>query len=105
MTIEEIIRAALCAELAPLRAEIRHLVAQVGALRRTVPPAVVTVQEASRLRRVHASTIRRWLKDGTLRAVPTGKGKKCLVDLSTAYPPTESTAENAVPLPRAIESS
>jgi excisionase family DNA binding protein len=93
MTFEETIGALLEAKLAPLRGELVRLSGQIEAMRRTLPPPVVTVQEAARLRRVHVSTVRRWLKDGTLKAVRTGTGKKCLVDLSSVQNGAELAAD------------
>lgn len=80
MTLEDAISGALAAELAPLRAEIRRLVSEVEAVRRALPPRLMTVAEAAAALGVSVGTIRRRVKDGSLPFRRMGRSLR--VDLS-----------------------
>lgn len=71
-TIEDAIAAALEAKLAPLRTEIHRLAEGLERLRHALPPPLVSMREAARTLDVSLSTIRRRVRDGSLRAVRVG---------------------------------
>jgi len=71
-TIEEAIAATLEAKLLPLQAELHRLTEEVERLRHALPPPLVSMREAARTLDVSLSTIRRRVRDGSLRAVRIG---------------------------------
>lgn len=80
MTVEECIRVALAAELAPLRAEVCRLSTQIEAMRRAIPPALVPVSEAAQALGVSEATVRRRIRDGAMPTVRIGRSVR--VDLA-----------------------
>jgi len=80
MSIEDTISGTLAAQLAPLRVEIRRLTAEVEAVRRALPPQLVSVAEAAEVLGVSVATVRRRVKDGTLPYRQIGRAVR--VDLS-----------------------
>ncbi len=88
MTIEEALAAVLEAKLAPVRADVGRLVAEVEAMRRSIPPVLVSMTEAAKRLGVSVSTIRRRVRDGSL---PTRRiGFAVRVDLTALHPPSEA---------------
>ncbi len=83
--VEDCIRAALAAELAPLRADISRLSGEVEAMRRTLPPALVPVREAAQALGVSEVTIRRRIRDGNIPTVRIGRAVR--VDLAALRSP------------------
>jgi excisionase family DNA binding protein len=79
VTVEESIRVAVAAEMAPLRTEISRLSAQVEAMRRAIPPALVPVREAAQALGVSEATVRRRIRDGDMPTVRVGRSVR--VDL------------------------
>lgn len=79
-TIEDAIRAALAAELVPLRAEVRALRGEMEALRGALPPVLVPLPEAAKLTGLSLSTLRRRIEDGTLSVQRIGRAIR--VDLA-----------------------
>jgi excisionase family DNA binding protein len=63
MTIEAILREAVAAELAPLRAELRALRDKIEP-----PKEWITIQEAAEQYGKSPATIRRWIKEGSMEA-------------------------------------
>jgi len=88
MSIEDAISGTLAAQLAPLRAEIRRLTAEVEAVRRALPPQLVSVAEAAKALGVSVATVRRRAKDGTLPVRWIGRSLR--VDLSAQRVSTEA---------------
>ena len=88
MSIEDAIGGALAAELAPLRAEIRRLTSDVEAVRRALPPQLVSVAEAAEALGLSVATVRRRVKDGTLPYRQIGRSLR--VDLSAQRAATEA---------------
>lgn len=80
MTLEDVISGALAAQLAPFRVELRRLTAEVEAVRRALPPRLVTVAEAAEALGVSVATVRRRVKDGSLPYRQIGRSLR--VDLS-----------------------
>ena len=88
MSLEDGIAAAVRAEVAPLQANVARLTAEVEALRRALPPALVTLKEAANRLGLSLSTVRRRVRDGSL---PARKVGRCVrVDLGALHPPTPS---------------
>lgn len=87
MSIEESIAAAVAAQLAPLRAELRQMTAEVQALRRALPPQLLTQAQAAEHLGLSLSTVRRRVKDGTLPSKRVGRSVR--VDVSAMHSPTE----------------
>lgn len=85
MTLEDGIAAAVRAEVAPLHASVAKLSAEIEALRRAMPPALVTMREAARLLGLSLSTVRRRIRDGQLPARRVGKSVR--VDLAGLHAP------------------
>ncbi len=85
MTVEESIRAAIAAELAPLRAEVARLAVQVEAMRNAIPPALVPVREAAQALGVSEITIRRRISQGLIPSVRIGRSVR--VDLAALKAP------------------
>jgi excisionase family DNA binding protein len=79
MTIEETIAAVIEAKLAPLESELRRMSAEVEALRRALPPQLVTLPEAARHLSVSVATVRRRVKDGSIPSRRIGRSVR--VDL------------------------
>lgn len=98
MSIEDAISGALAAQLAPLRAEIRQLTAEVEAVRRALPPQLVSVAEAAKALGVSVATIRRRAKDGTLPVRWIGRSLR--VDLSAQRASTEAEVMDLVEVAR-----
>jgi len=80
VTIEETLGALLEAKLAPLRGDIGRLAAELEAMRRTFPPALVPVREAAQALGVSEATIRRRIRDGDMATVRIGRSVR--VDLA-----------------------
>lgn len=94
--LEDAIRNAVAAEVRPLRAELERLRLEVEALRRALPPALVSVEIAAEMMGVCLSTARRRVKDGSW---PVRRdGRRVLVDLAKLHGPTEGEIEAAVSL-------
>lgn len=74
MTIEAILREAVAAELAPLRAELRALRDKIEP-----PKEWITIQEAAEQYGKSPATIRRWIKEGKLEATGSGALRKVRV--------------------------
>jgi excisionase family DNA binding protein len=94
VSIEETIGAVIEAKLAPLRAEISLLVAKVEAVRRALPPALVTMPEAARLLGLSLRTVRRQVKAGKLPSCRLGRGVR--VDLASLKPLTDEQLASEV---------
>ncbi len=94
MSIEDTIREAISAEVAPLRQTIDQLKAEVVQLHRALPAQLVSLHEASKLLGLSLSTVRRRVRDGTL---PTRKvGRAIRLDVSALRPlSNEEVAEQA----------
>lgn len=79
-TIEETIGASMAAHVTPLLAELRGLRAEVEALRRALPPQLVSMPEAAKRLGVSLATVRRRVRD---RSLPSRRiGRSVRVDLS-----------------------
>jgi excisionase family DNA binding protein len=88
VTFEETLGAALDARLAAVHVELRQLHAAVQAVRRALPPPLVSELEAAKLIGVSLSTVRRRVKDGSL---PVRRvGRRVLVDLGQMNAPEEA---------------
>jgi excisionase family DNA binding protein len=85
VSVEESIRAAVAAEVAPLRTEVARLASQVEALRRAIPPALVAVPEAAKAIGVSEATVRRRIKDGSIPVRRVGRAVR--VDLAALRSP------------------
>lgn len=88
MTIEDTLGAVVEAKLAPFRAEVGKLSAEVEALRRALPPMLVTMAEAARHLGVSLSTVKRRARDGSLPVRRFGKALR--IDLAAVRAPTEA---------------
>lgn len=88
MTIEDTIGAVLESKLAPLKEQVGQLSAQLEALRRALPPALVSVPEAARLLGLSVSSVRRRVKEGTLPSKRIGSAVR--VDLAGLHQPDEA---------------
>lgn len=85
------IRAAVRAEVEPLRAQIDRLRGEVASLVSALPPSLVTVPEAARRLGLSTATVRRRIKDRSLPVVRVGHSVR--VDLALVRPPEEATIE------------
>src|SRR5262249_38918793 len=85
--MEEIIGAVIEAKLAPLCAQVGRLTSEVEALRKALPPALVTMTEAARLLGLSLSTVRRRVREGILPSCTVGRSVR--VDLSGLKPLTD----------------
>lgn len=74
MTIESILREAVAAEIAPLRAELRELRQKIAP-----PKDWLTIPEAAEHYGKSPVTIRRWIKEGRLEAKGSGALRKVRV--------------------------
>jgi excisionase family DNA binding protein len=88
MSIEDAIAAAIEAKVSPVLAELRRVTSELEALRRALPPQLVTMTEAARVLDVSLSTIRRQVKDGTLPCRRVGRGVR--IDLTDLRPTPEA---------------
>jgi excisionase family DNA binding protein len=79
--IEDAIRAAVAAAIAPLTAEIRGLRSEVEALRSAVPPSLVNIEQAAEKLGVSTQTVWRWCKRGEIKA--TRVGHRWMIDLTS----------------------
>lgn len=86
MGIEDAIAAAVAAQLQPLRAELARLVAELGDLRRSLPPTLAAVADAAERLGVSQSTIRRLVRTGEIPVVRVGRSVR--VDLAALRPLT-----------------
>jgi excisionase family DNA binding protein len=78
--IEEAIRAAVVAAIAPLTEEIRQLRSEVEALRTAVPPSLVNIEQAAAKLGVSTQTVWRWCKRGEIKS--TRVGHRWMIDLA-----------------------
>lgn len=88
MTIEETIAASLAAHVTPVLAELREVRAELEALRRALPPQLVSMADAAKHLGLSLATVRRRVRDGTLPSRRIGRNVR--VDLSAAHPMTET---------------
>ena len=86
MTIEDTLGAVLEAKLAPVRAEVGRLSAEIQAMRRALPAPLVTLAEAAGVLGVSLSTIRRRVRDGSIPVRRVGRGRAIRVDLAGLHP-------------------
>jgi excisionase family DNA binding protein len=94
MSIEETIAAAVQSQVSPLLAEMRRMNTELEALRRALPPQLVTLTEAARRLGISMATARRRVKDGT---VPCRRiGRSVRVDLSALNSPTNAEVNAGV---------
>lgn len=83
--VEDALAAVLEAKLTPIRAEVGRLAAGIEAMRRALPPLLVSATEAARTLGLSLSTVRRRLREGTL---PSKRiGSRLLVDLGALHGP------------------
>lgn len=82
--IEDAIRAAVAAAIAPLTAEIRGLRSEVEALRSAVPPSFVNIEQAAERLGVSTKTVWRWCQSGEIKA--TRAGHRWMIDLASLRP-------------------
>jgi excisionase family DNA binding protein len=78
VTIEESIRTAVAAELAPLRAEVARLAYQLEAMQRDTSDQYLSIQKAAAMAEVHPDTIRSWVKSGRLTEYRAGRELRIL---------------------------
>lgn len=91
--LDHAINAAVTAAVSPLCEEIKRLRLEVAALRRALPPALVSVDVAAETLGVSLSTARRRVRDGTW---PVKRdGRRVLVDLAALHGPTDVAVEEA----------
>lgn len=88
MSLEETLSAIVAGHVAPLRAEIERLRADVAALRRSQPAALATPAEAARALGVSLSTVRRRVRDGSLPVRRVGRSVR--IDLAAMHAPSEA---------------
>src|SRR5712692_10007769 len=88
VTFEEIIGVVIEAKLAPFRAEMGRLTAEIEAMRRALPPTLVPIPEAAEALGVSVSTLRRRIDDGSIRAHRVGRAVR--VDLTELRAPAEA---------------
>ena len=81
VSIEEAFAAVVRAEIAPVVAELRQLRAEVAAMRRTLPPMLVTMEEAARHMDVSVATVRRQIRSGSIPVRRIGRSVR--VDLAS----------------------
>lgn len=84
----------LPAVLAALEQRLGAVERDLDALRRAAPPALVPVPEAARALAVSEATIRRRIRDGSVRGVRVGRSLR--VDLSSLRGPSEAEVEAEV---------
>lgn len=97
MTLEETIGAAVASQLAPTQEALRQLVAEVAAMRRALPPQLVSQTEAATILGISYSTVRRRVREGSL---PYNR-KLRKVDLTGLHAPAEArVAEKVLQLRR-----
>lgn len=95
MSIEDTIAAAVQSHVSPLLIELRRLAAEIEAMRRALPPQLVTMSEAAERLGVSLATVRRRVKDGTLPVKRVGRSPR--VDLSSLHPaPADDVAARVV---------
>jgi len=85
VTIEALLGCVIEAKLAPLGAKIGRLTAEVEAMRRALPPALVPVPEAAKAIGVSEATVRRRIKDGSIPVRRVGRSVR--VDLAALRAP------------------
>lgn len=80
MSIEETIAASIEAHVSPVLAELRRVTAELEALRKALPPQLVSMPEAAKRLGVSLATVRRRVAD---RSLPSRRiGRTVRVDLS-----------------------
>jgi excisionase family DNA binding protein len=80
VSFEQALRAAVAAEIGPLRAEVERLALEVGQLRGALPPNVLGTSEAARRLGISVRTLQRHIKAGT---IPVRRiGRRVLIDLA-----------------------
>lgn len=94
MTIEETIAVVVGGQVAPVLAELRAVKTELEALRRAMPPQLVTMTAAAKALGQSLSTIRRKVKDGTLPCRRIGRSVR--VDLSGLRGPTQAEVSAGV---------
>jgi hypothetical protein len=95
VSLEETLAALFDAKVAPILAELQHVNAELAALRRALPPQLVSLKEAARLMgNISLKTASRRVHSGEW---PSRKdGRKVLVDVSALRPMTnEEVAQTA----------
>lgn len=100
MTIEDALAAVLEAKLAPMRADVGRLTAQVEAMRRAIPPVLVSMAEAARRLGLSVSTIRRRVRDGSLPSRRIGNALR--VDLTGLHAVDEAEVVRLADRARAL---
>lgn len=80
MTIEETISSVIAARIQPLVEELRRVSGELTALRRALPPQLMSMREAAAQLGVSLSTVRRQVKSGELPCRRIGRAVR--VDLS-----------------------
>jgi excisionase family DNA binding protein len=88
VTIEDTLGAVVEAKLAPFRLEVGKLSSEIEALRRALPPMLVSMAEAARRLGVSLSTIKRRARDGSLPVRRFGRALR--VDLAAVREPEEA---------------
>jgi excisionase family DNA binding protein len=88
VTLEEAIEASVAAHVSPVLAELRRVTAELEALRRALPPQLVSMPEAAKRLGVSLATVRRRVRDLSLPSRRIGRTVR--VDLSTLHPMAES---------------
>lgn len=94
MSIEETLAAAVSAQLEPMRAELRRMTAELAAMRRALPPQLVTMTQAAKALGLSLSTVRRRVRDGSLPSKRVGRSVR--VDLAAVSGPAESEVNAGV---------
>jgi excisionase family DNA binding protein len=90
VSLEETLSLLLEVRMEPLIAEVRRLTEEIQALRRDLPPALVTMNEAARKLGVSLSTVKRRVRDGSLPARRLGKGRALRVNLAALHQPQDA---------------
>jgi excisionase family DNA binding protein len=88
VSIDKTIATLIEAQLAPVRSDLQRLTTQLEALRRALPPLLLTPAEAAQVLRTSLSTVRRRIKDGSL---PVNRlSGRPLVDVGAMHPVPEA---------------
>jgi excisionase family DNA binding protein len=94
MSFEETLAVILEAKLAPVCQRMDRLAAEMDALRRSIPPVLVSKAEAARKLGVSISTVQRRVRDGSLPIKMVGKSVR--IDLSGLHGPPGADVEAEV---------